>query len=81
MNKMIKCMNDTGLNRSLLKCLFTQIFCVCLLSIGILNAQQSQLGRPQIIDIKITQDEVLVRAFVPEGYKQVFVEGKPRFEV
>ena len=74
-------MNDTGLNRSLLKCLFTQIFCVCLLSIGILNAQQSQLGRPQIIDIKITQDEVLVRAFVPEGYKQVFVEGKPRFEV
>ncbi|MBT4273894.1 MAG: hypothetical protein HOD39_03045, partial [Verrucomicrobia bacterium] len=69
------------MNRSLLKCLFTQIFWVCLLSIGILNAQQSQLVRPHIIDIKISQDEVLVRAFVPEGYKQVFVEGKPRFEV
>ncbi len=80
-NKMIKCMNYTDMNRSLLKWLFTQIFWVCLLSIGILNAQQSQLVRPHIIDIKITQDEVLVRAFVPEGYKQVFVEGKPRFEV
>ena len=78
---MIKCMNYTDMNRSLLKCLFTQIFWVCLLSIGILNAQQSQLVRPHIIDIKISQDEVLVRAFVPEGYKQVFVEGKPRFEV
>ncbi len=79
MKKKVNRMNDIDLFKSQIKATFFVLVWLCLLSMGDLRGQSGVLDRPQIIDIQITQDEVLVRAFVPEGYKQVFVEGKPKF--
>ena len=80
MKKKVNRMNGISLFGTHLRHTFALCAWMCLLSVGTLMGQGALLERPHILDIQILQDEVLVRAFVPEGYKQVFVEGKPRFE-
>ena len=74
MKKKVNRMNDNGLLAAFLNRIFALYCGMCLLASGVVMGQSLQLERPYIMNIQINQDEVLVRAFVPGGYKQVFVE-------
>ncbi|MDG1889924.1 MAG: beta-propeller domain-containing protein [Verrucomicrobiota bacterium] len=42
-------------------------------------AQKAETDLPHILDIRVEGESVHVTAYVPEGYQQIVLEGKPRF--
>ena len=68
------CLNAILFKRVMACCLL-----LCLATVTCLEAQQLEGLRPHIQQIVSVDDHIEVTAFVPEGYQQVFLEGKPRF--
>ncbi len=68
------CLNAILFKRVMACCLL-----LCLATVTCLKAQQLEGLRPHIQQIVSVVDHIEVTAFVPEGYQQVFLEGKPRF--